>query len=241
MKLKERLGKNKLIVVVILAYIITAVYDPKISVEALKVTGGYLKEMLEVMPAIFVLSSLINVWVPREVIIRNFGADSGIRGRLASLVIGSVSAGPIYAAFPLTQSLLLKGASIGNIVVIISAWAVIKIPMIFVETKFLGAKFAATRYLLTLPCILLMSLICERLIKREDVIKAASAEDNELKKKILEALPGYNCGACGFRDCNECADAIARSESEIEVCKPGGKKVEKKITSILGTGSPSNL
>ncbi len=225
--------KNRLIILVGIAYLATSIYDPKLSLEALKVTGSYLREMLEVMPAIFVLSSLITIWVHREVIIRNFGGNSGLRGKLASLLLGSVSAGPIYAAFPLTLSLLKKGASIGNIVIMISSWAVIKVPMLFVEAKFLGIKFAVSRYLLTVPCILLMGVLCDKLLTREEVLEATKDEEDNLKTRILEALPGYNCGTCGFRDCNECAKAIALGEATREVCKPGGEDVGQKIESLM--------
>ena len=43
--------------------------------------------------------------------------------------------------FPIGKSLLSKGASITNIVIILSSWAVIKVPMLANEAKFLGSRF----------------------------------------------------------------------------------------------------
>jgi uncharacterized Fe-S cluster-containing protein len=37
----------------------------------------------------------------------------------------------------------------------------------------------------------------------------------EKKKEILEALPGKNCGGCGFRTCEEMADAILLDKPEL--------------------------
>lgn len=230
--MKEIIKKYRIIVIALLAYIIAGLYRAEILVEAVGNTWLYLKEMLEILPAVFVLTGLINAWVPAEVIIKNFGQKAGIKGKLVSLFIGSLSAGPIYAAFPLTQSLLKKGASIANTVIIISAWAVVKVPMLIVETKFLGIDFALTRYILTVPAILIMGFICEHLIKRDEVVEKAINENYELEK-IMDILPGYNCGSCGYKSCNEYARTIIKDNTEYDQCLPGGDEVTKKISLIF--------
>jgi uncharacterized membrane protein YraQ (UPF0718 family) len=62
-----------------------------------------------------------------------------------------------------------KGASLRNIIIILSAWAVIKIPMLLNEAKYLGLKFMATRWVLTVAAILIFSWIASRMVKREDM------------------------------------------------------------------------
>ena len=98
-----------------------------------------------IMPVIFLLTTLIEAWVPKEMIMEHLGDESGLKGALISLLLGSVSVGSIYVAFPVCKTLFKKGASISNIVVILSAWAVIKIPMLANEAKFLSPKFMAIR------------------------------------------------------------------------------------------------
>ena len=82
-------------------------------------SGYYLKEMLVIMPVVFLLTALIEAWVPKDMIVNALGEGSGLKGSFISLALGSVSAGPIYAAFPVCKTLLQKGASISNIVVIL--------------------------------------------------------------------------------------------------------------------------
>lgn len=122
-----------------------------------------------IMPVIFLLTALIEAWVPKEMIMEYLGDESGLKGSFISLLLGSVSAGPIYAAFPVCKTLLKKGASISNIVVILSAWAVIKIPMLANEAKFLSPKFMAVRWILTTISIIIMGYIISKLVKREDI------------------------------------------------------------------------
>jgi len=62
---------------------------------------------------------------------------------------------------------------------------------------------------------------------------------DEKAEKILEALPGANCGACGFSGCSGYADALAKGKAEVGLCAPGGLACVTEISAILGveTGS----
>ena len=122
------------------------IISPEKALSAVKGSTYYLKEMLIIMPVVFLLTVVIEALVPKKLIIQGLGEKSGITGNLLSLVFGSISAGPVYAAFPICISLLRKGASIKNIVIILGAWAVIKVPMLANEAKFLGVKFMAIRW-----------------------------------------------------------------------------------------------
>ena len=51
---------------------------------------------------------------------------------------------------------------------------------------------------------------------------------------ILEALPGANCGACGFLGCAEYAEAVAKGEAEVNLCIPGGVRCAQNLAGIMG-------
>ena len=57
---------------------------------------------------------------------------------------------------------------------------------------------------------------------------------DEKAEAILEALPGANCGACGFSGCSGYADALAKGKAEPGLCAPGGLNCTKAISEILG-------
>ncbi|GAB6188982.1 permease [Marinitoga arctica] len=219
-KMKDIIKNNKLIFISIVLYAIVFFVKPTIFFKGLEMTKGFLIEMIEVMPPILIISSLITVWVPSEVIMKHFGKKSGIKGKLLSIFTGAISAGPIYAAFPVAQALFLKGASVANLVIIISSWAVVKVVMFMVESSFLGVSFALTRYVLTIPAILLMGYIMEKLVNREDILNEISNTEFIYKntKEVLNDLPNMNCGACGYANCKLFAEGVIKGEVTIDDC-----------------------
>jgi uncharacterized membrane protein YraQ (UPF0718 family) len=192
MKILKKIKDNRFFVLVSLAYIALSLIKPSMGLDSVKNAAYYLKEMLLIMPVIFVLTALLDLWVPKDKIMRYLGQEAGAKGLVLSFVIGSVSAGPIYAAFPMCVMLHKKGASIRNIVIILSAWAVIKVPMLLNEAKYLGPKFMALRWVLTVLAILVFSWIAARIVKDEDLPQEEEKRDKVTINK--EACMG--CSVC---------------------------------------------
>ena len=57
---------------------------------------------------------------------------------------------------------------------------------------------------------------------------------DEKEEAVLAALPGNNCGGCGYPGCSGLAKAIATGEAEVGQCPVGGEPVAKKIAEIMG-------
>ncbi len=64
-------------------------------------------------------------------------------------------------------------------------------------------------------------------------------EVDEREEAILEALPGNNCGGCGYAGCASLAHAIATGEAPVSQCPVGGEVVAERIASIMGVESSS--
>ena len=220
----ERLKKNRFLVSVGLIYLILFIMSTEKAALSVKNSGYYIKEMLMIMPVVFLLTSLIEAWVPKKMIMENLGDESGLKGSLISILLGSISAGPIYAAFPVCKTLLKKGASISNIVVILSAWAVIKVPMLANEAKFLSPKFMATRWVLTTIAILVMGYIISKTVKREDI----PMEDEKIEEGTVLIKEEY-CIGCGI--CEKLAPEYFKVENKkaIVINKHIGNRVENKV------------
>lgn len=54
------------------------------------------------------------------------------------------------------------------------------------------------------------------------------------EEAVLDALPGNNCGGCGYAGCSGLAAAIAKGEAEVGSCPVGGAPVAAKIGAIMG-------
>ena len=139
-------------------------FHPAWGWGALRNAIRFFGEVALVIPTITVLIGLFDVWVPRHLVENNIGPQSGFRGVALSMLLGTAAAGPIYAAFPVGQSLRGKGARWANLVIFLGTWATIKLPMILMESSFLGLRFAMIRLALTAPGVVAIGFVMERLM-----------------------------------------------------------------------------
>ena len=58
-------------------------------------------------------------------------------------------------------------------------------------------------------------------------------ESDPIVDKLEEALPGTQCGNCGFPGCKPYAEAVA-SGTPINLCAPGGAGTMKSLADLLG-------
>jgi len=192
-KIIKIIKENLFTAIIIIAYALIFILKPETGITAVVNSGYYLKEMLMIMPVIFVLTALLDIWVPKETIMKYLGRQSKFKGIILSFLLGGISAGPIYAAFPVCIMLHKKGASIKNIVIILSSWAVIKIPMLLNEVKFLGIKFMAVRWLLTVIAIVVFSWIASKIVKDEDLPSEPTSEPEGV---IINRNACMGCSLC---------------------------------------------
>lgn len=64
--------------------------------------------------------------------------------------------------------------------------------------------------------------------------KKFAVEVDERVEAILEALPGANCGGCGYPGCGGLANAIVEGKAPVNGCPVGGAESATKIGEIMG-------
>lgn len=175
--MKRLIMEWKLVLVLVAVMLVLWRVSPSKAAEALASEVRLLQEMLLILPPVFALIGLLDVWVPRETVVRNVGRHSGARGLAISILLGSATVGPLYAAFPIASALLKKGASVMNVVAFLTAKAAAEIPLVAVEAKFLGLSFALLRLGLTLVSAPLIGWIVERAVVRGVLSDLPVAED----------------------------------------------------------------
>lgn len=136
---------------------------PKTGFAALTLTKDNFLEMLSVLPPIFILLGLLDVWVDRQTMMKYMGEGSGAKGVLLAFLLGSAAAGPLYAAFPFAGVLLKKGVRLRNVFVFIGAWSTTKIPLLLFEAASLGWQYTLLRLGCNLVGILLIALLLEKM------------------------------------------------------------------------------
>jgi len=163
----------------LIAGVVTGLVLPDLGKIALNNTLGSFKEMLSVLPPIFILLGLLDVWVDRATMIKYTGKGSGFKGVLIAFLLGSAAAGPLYAAFPFAAVMLKKGTSFPNVLIFIGAWSTTKIPMLAFEMASMGTVFTLVRLALSLVGIPLIAWVTDRVIGqagREEIIALNDAQ-----------------------------------------------------------------
>ncbi len=176
--MKALLRRYILFVMLVLINMILLLIYPALGQKSFEITGKNALEMLSILPPIFVLLGLLDVWVERETMIRLMGEKSGFLGVVVAFFLGSAAAGPLYAAFPVAGVLLRKGSKLSNVFILIGSWSTVKIPMLLFETSSMGWQFTLTRFLINLPGIALIAYVTEKLLndrEKEHIYDQASA------------------------------------------------------------------
>lgn len=119
----------------------------------------FFKQIIPIFPGVFLLIGLFEVWVKRETVEKHFGENSGMRGYFWGIILASTTIGGLFVAFPIAYSLHHKGARLSVIFTYIGASAVCRIPMTIFETSFLGIKFSLIRLCVSLPLIIISSIL----------------------------------------------------------------------------------
>lgn len=160
---------DKMTVAAILLLVGTAVYSTSQAVTALGNATFQFVEMLKVVPPIFLMIGLLDVWVPRETMIKMMGDKSGLIGVVIAFLFGTFAAGPLVAAFPVAMIMLKKGARFANVMFFLTIWASAKLPIIFFQTTTLGPEFTLYSNVTLILVYLLGSFLIEKSLSKKEL------------------------------------------------------------------------
>lgn len=141
---------------------------PEIGIKSLIISKTNLTDMISVIPPIFILLGLLDVWVKRETMVKYMGEGSGVIGVLLAFFIGSAAAGPLYGAFPVAGVLLKKGSKLSNVFIMMGAWSTTKVPLLLFEASALGMKFTVLRLLVDIAGIAVIAYFTEKVLSQDE-------------------------------------------------------------------------
>ncbi len=147
-----------------------------------------LKEFLLLLPPIFVLTGLADVYIEKETVVKYMGNSSLSVGALLAVVFGALAAGPLYAAFPVASVMLRKGASYVNVMIFIGAWSTLKVPMFLFETASLGMTFSVARWISSFVMVMAIALIVNATVsasEKEEILKKQFTLDSPQKARQI--------------------------------------------------------
>jgi len=166
--IKKIIKRYKVFVMLFIINIAVLLINPDIGNKSIRISVKNTVEMLSIIPPIFILLGLLDVWVKRETMIKYMGEKSGLIGILIAFFLGSAAAGPLYAAFPVAGVLLKKGSKLSNVFIMIGAWSTTKIPLLLFEASSMGLKFTTIRFIADLFGIAIIAYTTEKLLSADE-------------------------------------------------------------------------
>ena len=164
----KTIKKHKFLIFSIVMLIVLSFINIDLTVKALDNAGNQILSMLIIVPPIFLLIGLFDVWVPRETIIKLMGEESGIKGMALAFLLGGFSAGPTIAAFPIAMVMLKKGAKYSNVLFFLMVWSSLKLPILFYQVTTIGLTLSLIINLTMLTVFIFGALAADKLFTKEE-------------------------------------------------------------------------
>jgi len=164
----KRIIKPSLYLIYFLFIIMSFVFNYSVGKMIGENFGTFALSMIKIVPVAFILIGLFEVWIKRETIEKHLGDNSSWRGYFWGILLAGTTVGGLYVAFPIAAVLYKKGAKLSVVFTYVGASAVCRIPMMIFEASFLGIKFTLLRLLVSVPLVIISSIILGDVLSKSD-------------------------------------------------------------------------
>mgnify|MGYP003623248491 FL=1 len=107
--MKKLLKKGWFLAVVIAISFAMLIFQPQTEITALRFAGNNFLNFLFMLTPIFICIGLMDIWIGRDTMIKIMGEKSGVKGVFVALLLGVVTAVPMYALLSGVGVLLKNG------------------------------------------------------------------------------------------------------------------------------------
>jgi uncharacterized membrane protein YraQ (UPF0718 family) len=152
-------------VVVVAAAIV--VYWRDGQARFLEILSSDVSLFIDILPKVLaacLIAAFVAVLMPREVVLRWVGAESGFLGLIIATLAGVVCPGGPITIFPIASAFVAIGADIGATIAFITSWTLLGYGRALVwELPFFGPEFVIWRSIVAIPLPLVAGLLARLL------------------------------------------------------------------------------
>jgi uncharacterized membrane protein YraQ (UPF0718 family) len=117
-------------------------------------------DILPKVLAACLIASFVAVLMPREVVLRWVGAESGFLGIIVATLAGVICPGGPITIFPIAAAFVSIGADTGAAIAFITSWTLLGYARVLVwELPFFGGNFVIWRIVIALPLPIVAGLL----------------------------------------------------------------------------------
>jgi uncharacterized membrane protein YraQ (UPF0718 family) len=122
--------------------------------------------MLPKMMAGCLIAAFVTRLLPREVVARVVGAESGLLGLFIAMLMGAALPGGPLTIYPVAGAFLTLGADVGTSIAFITAWNLLGYNRALIwELPFFGSDFVFWRIMVALPLPIIAGLLARVAVK----------------------------------------------------------------------------
>lgn len=147
----------------VVVYLIVGLTDFGLLLRVLTSFKKILYHILPIIPLIFGLIFVTNLFLDPKRIRRYLGSESGLKGYIISIIGGILSTGPIYMWYPLLKELKEKGMRTSFVAIFLYNRAV-KIPLLPIMIFYFGFPFVIILTVLMTIFSVVNGILVEKLI-----------------------------------------------------------------------------
>jgi uncharacterized membrane protein YraQ (UPF0718 family) len=127
---------------------------------------GFLAVLSPKILAGFLIAASVPILIPREMLTKWVGQESGLRGLVVASVAGALIPGGPMMIFPLAAGLRAAGATVSVLISFVTAWSLLSLNRTVIwEMSFLHIDFVLWRVLLCLPMPILAGWVAARVLR----------------------------------------------------------------------------
>jgi uncharacterized membrane protein YraQ (UPF0718 family) len=123
---------------------------------------------VDILPKVLaacLIAAFVAVLMPRDVMMRWVGAESGLMGILVATLAGTICPGGPITIFPIAAAFVAIGADTGAAIAFITSWTLLGYARILVwELPFFGGEFVIWRTIISLPLPIVAGLLARLIV-----------------------------------------------------------------------------
>jgi uncharacterized membrane protein YraQ (UPF0718 family) len=112
----------------------------------LKAAARMTIQILPLLIFAFIVAGMVETLMPKELLSKWVGAESGMRGIFLGTIAGALTPGGPYVSLPIVAGLMRAGASVGTLVAFVTGWSLWAVGRLPIEIGILGWKFTLIRF-----------------------------------------------------------------------------------------------
>ena len=134
----------------------------------LEILLGDVGLFIDILPKVLaacLIAAFVAVMMPREMVMRWVGAESGVLGIVIATLAGTVCPGGPITIFPIAAAFAAIGADIGATIAFITSWTLLGYARMLVwELPFFGGQFVFWRCIVALPMPIVAGLLARAIV-----------------------------------------------------------------------------